>query len=119
MLHQDWKTVILNNKNADLKKPILKKTIVTTNINRNESQIKLEKIYAPNDPSAEPEIKPVLITSDFAKKMIQARLNKKLTQKDLANKCMLDIKIINEHERGGCVRNGSIITKIKKVLGNF
>lgn len=118
MFNQDWKTVVLT-KNIN-KQPIKKtKTIVTTNINSNKSNIKHEKIYDSNDPYELPETKVVLIDTNFSKKMIQARLIKKLNQVELANKCMLDIKIIKEYEKGGCVRDGLIITKIKKVLGNF
>ena len=51
--------------------------------------------------------------------MIQARVAKKLSQKELASACMLDLKIINDYEKGGCPRNGTYITKIKKILGNF
>ena len=51
--------------------------------------------------------------------MTQMRLAKKMSQKDLALACALDLKIINDYEKGGCARNGSYVTKIKKILGNF
>ena len=40
-----------------------------------------------------------------------------MTQKDLAQKCNLDQKIINEIERGGCVYVADQLNKISRVLG--
>jgi ribosome-binding protein aMBF1 (putative translation factor) len=87
--------------------------------NKQETQLTIKKEYDPENPYAEPEIRPVLIDKEFSKKMIQARVSKKLSQKELATSCMLDVKIINDYEKGGCARNGVYITKIKKILGNF
>jgi ribosome-binding protein aMBF1 (putative translation factor) len=48
----------------------------------------------------------------------QARCDKKLTQKELAQKCNMDVSIIAEIERGGnCVYNASHVNKIQSVLG--
>ena len=118
MIHQDWKPVVLSKSLSRSKQPV-KKTIITTNINSNKTNIKHEKVYDPYDPYTIPETKTVMIDIEFAKKMVQARLIKKLNQVELANRCMLNVKTIKEYERGGCIRDGSIITKIKKVLGNF
>jgi len=47
-----------------------------------------------------------------------ARCEKKLTQKELAQKCNMDVSIIAEIERGGnCVYNASHVNKIQSVLG--
>lgn len=46
-----------------------------------------------------------------------ARCEKKLTQKELAQKCNMDVSIIAEIERGGCVYNASHVNKIQTVLG--
>jgi putative transcription factor len=53
-------------------------------------------------------------TSDAVK---TARCEKKLTQKELAQKCSMDAAIINEVERGGGVYNAAHINKIQTVLG--
>lgn len=53
-------------------------------------------------------------TSDAVK---TARCEKKLTQKELAQKCNMDAAIINEIERGGGVYNAAHINKIQTVLG--
>ena len=47
-----------------------------------------------------------------------SRCEKKLTQKELAQKCNMDVSIISEIERGGnCVYNASHINKIQSILG--
>lgn len=47
-----------------------------------------------------------------------ARCEKKLTQKELAQKCNMDVSIVAEIERGGnCVYNASHVNKIQSVLG--
>ena len=48
----------------------------------------------------------------------QTRCDKKLTQKELAQKCNMDVSIIAEIERGGnCVYNPAHVNKIQSVLG--
>jgi ribosome-binding protein aMBF1 (putative translation factor) len=55
------------------------------------------------------------VTSDAVR---QARCNNKLTQKELAQKCNMDVSIIAEIERGGnCVYNPTHVNKIQSVLG--
>jgi putative transcription factor len=46
-----------------------------------------------------------------------ARCEKKLTQKELAQKCNMDAAIISEIERGGGVYNATHINKLQSVLG--
>jgi ribosome-binding protein aMBF1 (putative translation factor) len=53
-------------------------------------------------------------TSDTIK---VARCEKKLTQKELAQKCSMDAVIVSEVERGGGVYNAAHINKIQTVLG--
>jgi ribosome-binding protein aMBF1 (putative translation factor) len=54
-------------------------------------------------------------TSDTVR---QARCDKKLTQKELAQKCNMDVSIVAEIERGGnCVYNTTHVNKIQSVLG--
>ena len=117
MQHQDWTPAIVHGKSAQTKTPV--KKIITTPGNKQETATTIKKIYDSDSPNEEPEIRAVLIDKDFAMKMCQARAAKKLTQKQLAQMCMLDVKIIISYEKGGCPRNGSYITKIKKVLGAF
>ena len=116
MQHQDWETKIVKSKMTN--KPVTTK-VITTPGNKQDTVLTVKKEYDPENPNADPEIRAVLIDKEFSKKMTQARLAKKMSQKDLANQCMLDVKIINDYEKGGCARNGAYISKIKKVLGNF
>jgi ribosome-binding protein aMBF1 (putative translation factor) len=53
-------------------------------------------------------------TSDAVR---MVRCEKKLTQKELAQKCNMDAAIVNEVERGGGVYNAAHINKIQSVLG--
>jgi ribosome-binding protein aMBF1 (putative translation factor) len=53
-------------------------------------------------------------TSDAVK---TSRCEKKLTQKELAQKCNMDAAIISEVERGGGVYNAAHINKIQTALG--
>lgn len=73
--------------------------------------------------------KPVSTTDDDTKKtkyiakatsdaVRVSRCEKKLTQKELAQKCNMDVSIISEIERGGnCVYNAAHVNKIQSVLG--
>ncbi len=119
MLYQDWKTIIVKGNITNNSIGVSKKIVTTSHSNKQTTQLTIKKEYDPENPYSEPEIRPVLIDKEFSKKMIQARVAKKLSQKELATSCMLDVKIINDYEKGGCVRNGVYITKIKKILGNF
>jgi ribosome-binding protein aMBF1 (putative translation factor) len=46
-----------------------------------------------------------------------ARCGKSLTQKELAQKCNMDVAIIAELERGGGVYNPAHVNKLQSVLG--
>jgi len=119
MTHQDWNIAIIKGNTSKNTQVASKKIVVTSHSNKQETVLTIKKEYDPENPNADPEIRAVLIDKEFSKRMIQARINKKLSQKELANTCMLDVKIINDYEKGGCARNGTYISKIKKVLGNF
>ena len=54
------------------------------------------------------------VTSDAVR---TARCDKKLTQKELAQKCNMDVSIVAEIERGGCVYNAAHVNKLQSVLG--
>ena len=54
------------------------------------------------------------VTSDAVR---VSRCEKKFTQKELAQKCNMDVSIISEIERGGCVYNPTHVNKIQSILG--
>ncbi len=112
MDHQQWTPIILT-KN----KPAVKTTkVVKQHINTTPNAIKMEKIYDEKNPDAEPIIKPVMIDSVFAKQMQQARVARKLTQKELANAICIPESIIKDYEQAKGVRNGNYVNKIKTFL---
>lgn len=57
------------------------------------------------------------VTPEFKKALMQARMAKGLNQKDLAQKCNLQPKVIQEYESGAAVPDGSVIQKLNRVLG--
>jgi ribosome-binding protein aMBF1 (putative translation factor) len=73
-------------------------------------------MYDENNPSADPDIKIIYIDKDLAKEIQKKRLQKKMSQQQLANAVSLPVSVINDYEKGTGIRNGSYITKIKKFL---
>jgi ribosome-binding protein aMBF1 (putative translation factor) len=114
MNHQQWDPIILTSKNP--KKSETKTTVLKSSVIKHSNPVKMEKIYDPNNPDAEPIIKPVMIDSEFGKQIAAARCAKKLTQKELANKISIPESIIKDYEKGQGVRNGAYISKIKNFL---
>ena len=59
------------------------------------------------------------VSLSMAKRIAQLRCENKMTQKDLAFKLSLPIKIIQEYESGIAIPNHVITNKIEKVLGKI
>ena len=57
------------------------------------------------------------VTLSLSRKIAQARNEKKLTQKDLANAICVPPKTIQEYESGKAIPNHLIINKMEKFLG--
>jgi ribosome-binding protein aMBF1 (putative translation factor) len=102
MAHQDWNTVTFN-------KPKLASNPVSIPVNHSQPKIKLDA-----DGQEISNIK--YVTKEMAKIITESRTSQKLTQKDLATKCNMDSKIINEIERGGCVYVVDHVNKIARAL---
>ena len=113
MNHQQWDPVILTKKP---KATTVTNTVAKQNINKTSTTITCEKIYDPNNPSAEPEIRPVMIDKEFGKQIVDARCALKLTQKQFAAAICIPANIISEYEKGQGVRNGNYVDKIKKFI---
>lgn len=103
MAHQDWNTVTFNKP-----KPAATST-TTSQVNHTQPKVKLDA-----DGQEISNIK--YVTKDMAKIITESRTSQKLTQKDLATKCNMDSKIINEIERGGCVYVADHVNKIARAL---
>jgi ribosome-binding protein aMBF1 (putative translation factor) len=102
MSHQDWNTVTFN-------KPKPKITPTTVPVNHTQAKIKLDA-----DGQEISNIK--YVTKEMSKIISESRTSQKLSQKDLATKCNMDSKIINEIERSGCVYVADHINKIARAL---
>jgi ribosome-binding protein aMBF1 (putative translation factor) len=106
---QDWTTVTFNKRPGTAIPTMTNKPAVTTSSLANVGVYK-----AASDDDMKKTKYVGKATSDAVK---AARCEKKLTQKELAQKCNMDAAIINEVERGGGVYNAAHINKIQSVLG--
>jgi putative transcription factor len=102
---QDWTPVTFNKRTA----AIATKTVITSSSLENVGVYK-----AASDDDIKKTKYVSKATSDTVK---TARCEKKLTQKELAQKCSMDAAIISEVERGGGVYNAAHINKIQNALG--
>ena len=104
---QDWTPVVLNKRpntsTASTNKPVATTTSSLANVG----------VYKADDDMK--KTKYVGKATSEAVRMV--RCEKKLTQKELAQKCNMDVAIISEVERGGGVYNAAHINKIQSVLG--
>jgi ribosome-binding protein aMBF1 (putative translation factor) len=57
------------------------------------------------------------VTIELKNAIQQARLSKKLSQKDLAQQMNVAISVINDYEKGTAIPNNSFIAKLEKILG--
>ena len=113
---QDWTTVTLS-KPKSKTQPVAQKTATAGTSSVNSASAVVAAITAPakNDGDDAKKTKYIAkVTSDAVR---TARCEKKLTQKELAQKCNMDVSIIAEIERGTCVYNAAHVNKLQSVLG--
>jgi putative transcription factor len=108
MSHQDWTPVVFKKKSKDEKDKPSNSTPSTSSL----SNIGIYKAASDDDMK-----KTKYVSKNTSQAIMNARSEKKMTQKELAQKCNMDISIINEIERGACVYNASHVNKIQSVLG--
>jgi putative transcription factor len=106
MNHQDWTTVILT-KNSE-------KLYTEKQIKEYEEKQK-QKLEKKKEKENEIQ-KPLKVNYEFKKALMQARLSKKISQKDLANKLNVPLNTISDYENGKIVPNNAFISKMEKVL---
>jgi len=117
MSHQDWTPVVFKKKTDDNKnnnKKGCEKENATSSSSSSSSLSNVGVYKATSDDDVK-KTKYVLKTTSQA--IMSARTEKKMTQKELAQKCNMDVSIINEIERGTCVYNATHVNKIQSVLG--
>ena len=101
---QDWKEVKIYGKPKNSSKEIVKK---------NPPHIGAKKVDK-NDGS---ELDLNHWGGEYGRRVMQARNDKKITQKDLANKLSITQKDIQEVENGKGIVKGNIASGIFKILG--
>lgn len=120
MSHQDFEPVIFKPKQPVKRgttviagqtitavKPQGGKNVQHTNINSNKIEKKIE----------EGDLALPKISHDLKIQIQQARQNKKLTQKQLAQACNMQETMIRDYENGKCIPTSSDLVKMGKVLG--
>ena len=106
--HQDWKPVVFKKSDSNNKSKEEKSTTAASSL----SSVGVYKASGDDDVK-----KTKSISKNTSQAIISARCEKKMTQKELAQKCNMDVSIINEIERGVCVYNATHVNKIQSVLG--
>ena len=106
--HQDWEPVIFNKKSAAA--TTARAATVATS-----SSLASVGIYAA---ASDDDLKKTkYISKNTSLAISVARCEKKMTQKELAQKCNFDVSIVSEIERGTCVYNATHVNKLQSVLG--
>ena len=110
-VEQQWDVVVLKKTNKQTNKQTNNQTEKKTNMPSNKSgSEQIDKM--------EKEIAKQKKIPEILKKNIQAaRLNKKLTQKQLATQSGVDVKTISMIEAGTAIFNDTEIRKIEKIIG--
>jgi hypothetical protein len=108
--HQDWEPVVFNKKPAAKTASATSATVTTTS-----SSLASVGVYAA---SSDDDVKKTkYISKNTSLAISVARCEKKMTQKELAQKCNFEVSIVSEIERGTCVYNATHVNKIQSVLG--
>jgi ribosome-binding protein aMBF1 (putative translation factor) len=99
-----------------LRKNIPEKQVQPRKVVVNAGGNVIKKVYDKEDPNAEPELVRVQITPEFGQKIVNARVQKGLTQKQLAVTLAIPERVINEYEKGLGAKNQAYVNKLKKFL---
>jgi putative transcription factor len=111
MSYQDWTPVVFNKKSND-GKDTRKPSSSSSSSSSSLSNVGVYKAASDDDIK-----KTKYVSKSTSQAIMSARSEKKMTQKELAQKCNMDVSIINEIERGVCVYNATHVNKIQSVLG--
>jgi putative transcription factor len=109
MSHQDWTPVVFNKKSSSEKG---KSKSTPTTSSSSLSNVGIYKAASDDD-----DKKTKYVSKNTSQAIMTARCEKKMTQKELAQKCNMDVSIINEIERGVSVYNPTHVNKIQSILG--
>ena len=103
MDHQDWKSVIIRNKN-------------TPSNNKDKQKYVKSKESKLEEKIEQGKLSHKKMDTNYGKELQKKRLSKGMTQKDLANKINIPFKMINEIESGKAKHNGQIMNKLNRVF---
>lgn len=117
---QDWTTVTMSKtkKQGSSTTPAVKNQATYSNVNSASAIVAATSSNSGGGGADDLAKKTKYIAKATSDGIRQARCDKKLTQKELAQKCNMDVSIIAEIERGGnCVYNAAHVNKIQTILG--
>jgi len=106
MNHQDWSSVVIQKK-----KPEKAHVVSNTSVSK--------PIIPPTEVLDMSEKKIEYFTVDMGRKIASLRALKSWTQDELAQRMCIPKKTIADLERGNEKYNGPLVSKLKRVLGNF
>jgi ribosome-binding protein aMBF1 (putative translation factor) len=103
MSHQDWTPVTFQKKQQSTAPKVPTTTSTAPKVKLDEEGNEIIK-------------KVKTVTKEMSLIVSTARTAQSMTQKELAQKCNIDAKIVNDIEKGGCVYNAEHCNKIARVL---
>ncbi len=112
---QDWTTVTLSKPKSKIQ-PVTQK-MTTSSVNSASAVVAAITAPAKNNDDGDDMKKTKYIAKVTSDAVRQSRCEKQLTQKELAQKCNMDVSIVAEIERGTCVYNAAHVNKLQSVLG--
>ena len=122
--YQDWNPVIL--KSGISKNNVQKNNTKTTSVKttekkygagKNSQHASVNGAKIERNLEDEEKLEIPKVSKEFQTQMMQARLQKGLTQKQLANACNLTEHTIKNYENGKAIPQSNDIVKINKILG--
>lgn len=116
---QDWTPVSMNKRRSSTSTTTTVTAAASSSANSaNSASAVVAAISKPVSTADDDTKKTKYIAKATSDAVRVSRCEKKMTQKELAQKCNMDVSIISEIERGGnCVYNAAHVNKIQSVLG--
>ena len=113
---QDWTPVSMNKRRSSTSTTVTASASSSAN-SANSASAVVAAISKPISTTDDDSKKTKYIAKATSDAVRVSRCEKKLTQKELAQKCNMDVSIISEIERGTCVYNAAHVNKIQSILG--
>jgi ribosome-binding protein aMBF1 (putative translation factor) len=114
---QDWTPVIMNNTRKPQTQSRTSSHTSSSATSASASASASAVVAAISKPVEDDTKKTKYIAKVTSDAVRVARCEKKLTQKELAQKCNMDVSIVSEIERGTCVYNATHVNKLQTILG--